>query len=321
MAVLLGVLVLTGWLGLGTLLLSILFSYFAISKMDFLKPRAKWVAVVIFLLLVGGLAYGVASLIQATVAALPAIAEKALPTVTQWAADHHVRLPFANMEELRDQALNLARNEASSIGKFANFARGATTEFVYLTLGCMVAIGIFLNPHLEMERPEAAHRNNLYSLCCAEITKRFYTFYRSFEMTMNAQVDFAINTALTAIFMVVLGLPHLGVALGITFFTGLVPVVGNLISSAIIVAIGFVVSPTDGLLAVGFVAALHHVGFVLSSKIIGAKIESSFWLTLLALVVGESLLGITGMVLAPAALHYIRIESSQIYVNTNAKSK
>jgi predicted PurR-regulated permease PerM len=302
-------------LGLGTLLLSILFSYYAISKMDFLKPRGKWLAIVIFLLLVAGMAYGLASLIKASVEDLPAIADKALPDITQWAAANHIRLPFTDMEGLKVQAGNMVRTQVGNIGRFADFARGATTEFIYLTVGCMVAVGLFLNPHLDLS--VSPGRPNLYSLSCVEITRRFSTFYRSFEMTMNAQVLIsAINTALTAVFMLSLRLPHLGVALGITFIAGLVPVVGNLIGSVMLVAIGFVVSPGDGLLALGFVAVLHYVGFVLSSKIIGAKIESSFWLTLVALVVGESLLGVTGMVLAPAALHYIRMEASQIPVKT-----
>jgi len=109
-------------------------------------------------------------------------------------------------------------------------------------------------------------------------------------------------------------LPHLTVALGITFVTGLVPVVGNFISSLVLVAIGFVVSSTDGLIALAFVAGLHYVGFVISGKIIGAKIESPLWLTIVALVVGESLMGIAGVVLAPVVLHYVRVETSRLPV-------
>jgi predicted PurR-regulated permease PerM len=35
------------------------------------------------------------------------------------------------------------------------------------------------------------------------------------------------------------------------------------------------------------------------------------WLTLVALVLGEELMGLAGMVLAPVVLHYIRTESSK----------
>jgi predicted PurR-regulated permease PerM len=35
------------------------------------------------------------------------------------------------------------------------------------------------------------------------------------------------------------------------------------------------------------------------------------WLTLLGLVIGETLMGIPGMILAPAVLHYIKVEASR----------
>ena len=35
------------------------------------------------------------------------------------------------------------------------------------------------------------------------------------------------------------------------------------------------------------------------------------WLTLLGIVVGEKLMGIPGMILAPVVLHYIKVEASR----------
>jgi predicted PurR-regulated permease PerM len=312
----LAVLILTGWLHLGVLLLSVLFSYFAISKLDFLKPRGKWPAIAIFIVLLAAAAYALEFFVQATVVALPAIAEKAMPAIIQWAAAHQITLPFTDLDSLKEAALRIARTEATDIGKFADFARGATREFVYLTTGCLVAMGLFLNPALEMDRPTSANRNNVYSLCCEEIGLRFAAFYRSFAVVMNAQISIsAINAALTGIFMAALGLPHLVVAVGVTFICGLVPVVGNLFSNIIVVAIGFMVSPAKGLGALVFLVCIHHLGFFLNSKIVGAKIRSPIWLTLLALVLGERLMGVTGMILSPVALHYIRIEASRIPVN------
>jgi len=40
------------------------------------------------------------------------------------------------------------------------------------------------------------------------------------------------------------------------------------------------------------------------------------WLTLIGLVIGERLMGITGMILAPVLLHFIRIEASRYRVST-----
>jgi predicted PurR-regulated permease PerM len=317
-ACILAMLVLTGWLHLGALLLSVLFSYFALSKLDFLKHRGKWAAITIFLVLLAFATYGLAFFIQATVEALPAIAEKSLPAIIQWAGEHQIVLPFTDLNSLKEEALKMARDSAKDIGKFADFARGATTQFVYLSVGCLVAIGLFLNPEIEMDRPSSANQNNLYSLCCEEISRRFAAFYKSFAMVMNAQITISvINAVLTGIFMVVLGLPHMPVAVGVTFICGMLPVVGNILSNIVVVAIGFIVSPAKGLGALAFLVVIHHLGFFLNSKIIGAKIRSPIWLTLLALVLGERLMGVTGMVLAPVVLHYIRVEASLIPVKLN----
>ena len=201
----------------------------------------------------------------------------------------------------------------------ADVARGATTQFVYLFIGCIVAIGLYINPRLDLDQPPGTLGHNLYSLCCDEISRRFATFYRSFAMVMNAQITIsAINTVLTGIFVTVMGLPHLIVAVGLTFLCGFVPVIGNLISNALVVALGFVVSPTKGLWALAFLVLIHKLEYFLNSKIIGSKIHTSIWLTLLALVIGERLMGITGMVLAPVVLHYIRMEASKIPVNSTS---
>jgi predicted PurR-regulated permease PerM len=310
------ILVLTGWLHLGALLLSVLFSYFIITKLNFMKPQAKWLAVAIFLVLLAGIAYALTYFIHATVRALPSIADRAVPAIVQWATDHQIELPFTDLESLKEQAFDFARSQAHNLGAFADVARGATTQFIYLFIGCIVAIGLYLNPRLELDPPTGPARNNLYSLCCEEISRRFATFYRSFAMVMNAQITIsAVNAALTGIFVAAMGLPHLVVAVGLTFLCGFLPVIGNLISNTLVVALGFIVSPAKGLWALAFLLVIHKLEYFLNSKIIGSKIHTSIWLTLLALIAGERLMGITGMVLAPVVLHYIRMEASKIHIN------
>jgi len=45
------------------------------------------------------------------------------------------------------------------------------------------------------------------------------------------------------------------------------------------------------------------------------------WLTLLGLIVGEKLMGIPGMILAPVVLHYIKVEASQSKVAATAAAQ
>ena len=55
---------------------------------------------------------------------------------------------------------------------------------------------------------------------------------------------------------------------------------------------------------------MHKLEYFLNSKIIGTRIDSPMWLTLIGLVMGERLMGIPGMILAPVVLHYIKLEAT-----------
>src|SRR5438128_3003268 len=94
-------LVLIGWLHLATPLLAVLFAYLALTKLHFLKHRGKWAPVLLFLFLVAAIAYGLGSLINQTVHALPDIADKAIPLVSQWAQRCHIELLFSGYDSLK----------------------------------------------------------------------------------------------------------------------------------------------------------------------------------------------------------------------------
>jgi predicted PurR-regulated permease PerM len=311
----LGTLVLVGCLHLATPLLVAFFAYLALTKLHFVKRGGKLLAVALFLILVSALAYGLGHFVKQTVRALPEIADKAIPSVIEWAQQHQIELPFTDYDSLKDLAFDTVKSEVSYLGSVARFARGATTQFLFLLVGCVVAISIFLNPRLELGREKNAVPHNLYSLCCDQIAKRFEALYQSFATVIGAQmVISAINTVFTVIFVLAVGLPYAVVVIGVTFLCGLIPVIGNLISNTIIVGIGFTVSPKMALTALVFLVVIHKLEYFLNSNIIGRRIRNPLWLTLLALVLGEKLMGIPGMILAPVVLNYIRVEASRIEV-------
>jgi predicted PurR-regulated permease PerM len=315
----LGTLVLVGCLHLATPLLVAFFAYLALTKLHFVKRGGKLLAVALFLILVSALAYGLGHFVKQTVRALPEIADKAIPSVIEWAQQHQIELPFTDYDSLKDLAFDTVKSEVSYLGSVARFARGATTQFLFLLVGCVVAISIFLNPRLELGREKNAVPHNLYSLCCDQIAKRFEALYQSFATVIGAQmVISAINTVFTVIFVLAVGLPYAVVVIGVTFLCGLIPVIGNLISNTIIVGIGFTVSPKMALTALVFLVVIHKLEYFLNSNIIGRRIRNPLWLTLLALVLGEKLIGLPGMVLAPVVLNYIRVEASRIEVRRGA---
>lgn len=316
-----GTLVLVGWLHLATPLLAALFSYLALTRLPLTTRRGKWLTIALFLVLVAGLAYELGYFINQAVRALPEIANQAIPSIIQWARQYRVELPFTDYDSLKDMAFGTVTSQVNYMGRFANFARGATMQFVFLAVGCVIAISIFLNPRIELGAETQVVQHNLYSLCCQEIAQRFSLFYRSFATVMGAQIIIsAINTVFTTIFVAVVHLPYAVVVIGITFLCGLVPVVGNLVSNTIIIGIGFTVSPKTALVALIFLVIIHKLEYFLNSNIIGRRIRNPLWLTLLALIIGERLMGIPGMILAPVVLNYLKLEASSIEVKGSGES-
>lgn len=308
-----GLLVLMVALKLPTPLLAALFTYLALSRLRLPGRWGKWLAIAIFACCVLGIAYGLGYFVRQTVKALPEIAEKAIPSVLSWAKEHEIELPFTDYDSFKEAAFDTVKGEVRYLGSFAKFARGASLQFLFLAAGCVAAMSIFLNPRFDTGRHPGSGERNLYSQTCEEIGERFGIFYRSFVTVMGAQILISgINTVLTAGFVLALHLPYAVVVIGMTFLCGLLPVVGNLISNTVIVGIGFTVSPRMALIALVFLVVVHKLEYFLNSKIVGWRIRNPLWLTLLGLVVGERLLGIPGMILAPVVLNYIRLEASAV---------
>jgi predicted PurR-regulated permease PerM len=304
-------LVVVGLLHLGTPLIAVLFAYFALTKLHF--TRHKWLAVTMFVILLLGFFYGFALFVKQALVALPAVVETAVPKVISYAEKHGIALPFYDIESLKVVAMEGVKDQLKYVGNFAKFA---TKEFVALVIGVVVACSLFLTKKVELGRETAMFRNNLYSLVTDQIVLRFRSFYQSFVMVMGAQIIIStINTTFTAIFVVAVRLPWAGVVIVLTFLCGLLPIIGNVISNTIIVGIAFTVSPQMALAALAFLVIIHKLEYFLNSKIIGDRIKNPVWLTLLALILGERLMGIPGMILAPVILHYVKVETSKIRVD------
>ena len=76
-----------------------------------------------------------------------------------------------------------------------------------------------------------------------------------------------------------------------------------------------------GVASLGFLVVIHKLEYFLNSKIIGERIKTPMWLTLLGLVVGERLMGIPGMILAPVVLDYIKDEAKRIKIAEAASAE
>ena len=306
--------ILAGLLHLGTPLLVVLFSYFALRQLYFLTKR-KWLALILFIVVVAGIASAAVYITRAAFLALPDVADTSIPSASAWAQKRQIELPFTDFESLREVVMDTLKEEAHYLRNVAHFAGSTTAALVFTVIGIVVAGSLFLKTGLDPYRGAHPVKNNLYSICCDEVSTRFRDFYRSFATVMGAQITISlINTILTAIFVFAVRLPYAPLVIAITFLCGLVPIVGNLVSNTIIVFIALTVSLKLAIGALVFLVGIHKLEYFLNSKIIGDRIRNPVWLTLIALIIGERLMGIPGLILAPVVLNYLRVEMLTVEV-------
>lgn len=303
-------LVMVGMLDLATPLLTVLFSIFLLKRLRF--GTSKIVPATVFVLLVLGLLYVSGYFFKQAVEALPKIIEESYPKLVEYAKENEWDLPMENIEELKVATTKYMR---AQLGYLGNFAKIATKEFAFLLIGIVVAISLFFNSQMDLDRGKHAIQNNLYSFACDEVAARFRSFYLSFERVMGAQIIIStLNTGFTAIYLMAIGLPNAALVICLTFLAGLLPIIGNLISNTIIVALSFRISPQMAIASLVFLVVLHKLEYFLNSKIIGDRIKNPVWLTLLGLILGERLMGIPGMIVAPVLLNFVKVEASTIPV-------
>lgn len=293
-----------------TPLITVLFSFLLLSVLKFRERSA--LAVLAFVLIVIAVSMGSYIFVHQMVFALPQVASESIPILIETAKRFQIELPFTDWDSLRALAVDMARDEIRNVARLAELG---VKETVLVILGMVVAINLFLNTRWDLETPDP-NRRSFYTALTEEIGKRFRRFYESFSTVMGAQILISgINTFFTAIFVMSVSLRHAGLIIGLTFVCGLIPILGNLISNTIIVGIAVTQSLTLAVAALIFLVVLHKLEYFLNSKIVGSRIKNPMWLTLLSIVVGEQVMGLAGMVLAPVLVHYFKREASLIDMN------
>jgi len=300
-------LVLIGWFHLGTLVLTAVFGYFALEQ--FSLGRSKALAVVVYFVTVFAAAYGLFFFSKQAYLTLPRIANESIPKIVEYAEQKGFELPFTDYASLRTVTLKEIQERFANIGRYA---QEAVFQLVLLIIGLVVAVSLFLNRRWGADDDPHTTRDSVYATVVQELVLRFETFYASFARVIGAQIIIsAVNTLLTSVFLLYNHFPYVMVIIVLTFLCGLLPIIGNIMSNTLIVGVGFTISPKMALVSLIFLVVIHKLEYFLNSKIIGSRIKNPMWLTLIGIVVGEKLMGIPGMILAPVVLHYIKVEASK----------
>jgi len=301
------VLVVVARFNLGPCLLAGLVSY---MMMDLTERRlrsmgvrqriTRLAALAVFATLSTFLAWVLLTFVRLGVIRLPILLDMVLPRLTALSLQFGFDFPVDNALEMREFLVTSAKENFSSISKTS----GLLTRGVFQVLVGMFAAAIrFLSPH------EENGSSNLFEVLRSEFSARVRLFVRSFERVVGAQVAIStINTVLTGIFLYAMGFPLKTFLILTAFVCGMIPIVGNILSNIAIVTAGLTVSIKLATVGLVYLVVIHKLEYILNSRIIGNSIDTPMWMTLLGLVVGEAMMGVPGVLLAPALLHYAREE-------------
>lgn len=310
-------LVLVGFFHLGTMVLTTFFGFFALQVFSF--GRSKLLGLSLYIVMVLLIGWGMIHFTRQAYKALPKIAETTIPAVVDFAEKQGFELPFTDYASLRELAVDKVKQNVAGAGRHA---REAAFKLVQLLIGLVVAASMFLSAKWGSEHEPGTSRDSLYAKVVEELIERFQIFFRSFSRVIGAQIIISmINTALTAAFLLWNDFRFAPVLIMVTFLCGLLPIIGNIISNTLIVGVAFTFpenGPKMALISLIFLVVIHKSEYFLNSKIIGDRIKNPMWLTLIALVLGEKLMGVPGMILAPVVLHYIKVEASKNKVQAAA---
>ena len=264
--------------------------------------HAEGLGLLLILLLVGA---GISALVEWATdakASLPhllqqmaVILEQLRSTLPISLADH---LP-ASIEALREEAVQWLRAHAGQVQLWGGHTlRGLGYVIAGVVIGALGAMQL---------SPGSAHRSaDGASSLVVTLRQRFDELVDSFSNVVFAQLWIAaINAALTAVFLMgilpLLGrpIPMAGTLVVVTFFTGLLPVIGNLISNTVIVIIALSNSLFDAGLALGWLVLIHKFEYFANAHIIGNRIRAKAWELLIVMLVMEAMFGLAGLICAP----------------------
>ncbi|MBI5622966.1 MAG: AI-2E family transporter [Elusimicrobia bacterium] len=297
-------------LHLGPLVLAGLFTFmvlhyaFTLFSAKLKKFYAKWLAVASFVAVFAGLSWTAAHFVRQTVATFPHIATTAMPKVIEAADRFGAKLPFENVDELRAVAVEAVKENALAISKASKIL---TRQFFHIVVGVFLAILYF------MTEPKREYKPDLFDSVRKEFNNRLDSFLSSCDRVIGAQVLIAlINTMLTAVFLLVTEIPYIAFLVPSTFILGTLPIIGNILSNTLIVATALTVSLKLAFTALVFLIIIHKLEYFLNSRIVGSAIDTPMWQTLLCILIGEAVMGVPGIILAPAVWHYIRKEMRSV---------
>ncbi|MEN6621334.1 MAG: hypothetical protein ABFD50_07290, partial [Smithella sp.] len=220
-------------------------------------------------------------------------------SIPAWLLD---KMPNDN-EELKLIAVEWLRHHATEL-------QLAGREAAHIII--QIIIGMIVGAMISLHEVFPIHE---YKPLAVSFLARLNFFGEAFRRIVFAQVRIsAINTIFTAIYLMIalplfgIHLPFTKTIIAFTFISGMLPVVGNLISNSVIIILSLSHSFAVVLASFIFLIVIHKLEYFLNARIVGTQIKAAAWELLIAMLIMESAFGIAGVVAAPVYYAFIKNE-------------
>ncbi len=299
------------WLQLGAALLAGLISLMILeaAKKPWSKKlgetSAKTLALFIFIIISLLFFWILAAFVHLAAIRAPMIASLFIPKIKALADYWGISLPFDNLDDIRALIANSAKDNLRQITHASSLL---TKGFLQIALSIFAAIAAFWKTP-KKEKSHAIFSDRLHE----EMSKRMKFFMDGFKKAFGAQFTISlINTGIVSFLLLILQIPYIRFLVTATFVLGFLPVIGGAITNAAILAAAFTVSTRTAILTLISLLVLHHAQYPIQGQVLGEQMNVPAWEILVGLVLGEAILGVAGMVLAPAVVFYLHSELNQI---------
>jgi predicted PurR-regulated permease PerM len=209
----------------------------------------------------------------------------------------------ANLIELRASVFAWLRVHAASIGGLTGTVMHALVQGLFAVLVAAMAAAATWRPRTLAS--EAGYLGRLLIVL---------------ERVVLAQLRIALfNTTMTALYLFVIlpwfgfVLPFRGLLILFTLLTGVLPVLGNLMANTVVTLLSLAISPLLAISSLMYLVLIHKTEYFINARTVGSRVQVASWEILAAMLTGESLFGVQGLVAAPLLYPFFKREISRMY--------
>ena len=208
----------------------------------------------------------------------------------------------SDLYELRTRVFGWLRDHAASLGNLGGKVAHALVQGIFAILVAAMAAAATWQPRALQSDEKFIGRLLLV-----------------LERVVLAQMRIALfNTTMTAVYLFLIlpafgfVLPFRGLLCLFTLVTGVLPVLGNVLANTLVFLISLAVSPWLAISSLVYLILIHKTEYFINARTVGSRVQVASWEILAAMLTGEALFGVQGLVAAPLLYPFFKREIARL---------